>query len=159
MSELSKDEAENFWAHVIKSEQCAYIKIETWYGNTVAIIHALLKEVCGNETLNRSIVRWWHKRFTEGIVSTNDNPWSGHSSIAIDNISIDIVVTILHKDQYVMVKEIEAEAGIPQTTVHRNRVRSWNTTIYSLPYFNWTIIQVKSDCDWYQMPKCIDRRM
>ncbi len=56
MSELSKDGAKNFLAYVTKYNQCAHIKIETLYGNTVPIIHTSLKEVCGNATLDRSTV-------------------------------------------------------------------------------------------------------
>ncbi len=52
MLELSEDEAENFSAHVKKSEQHAY-KIETLCGNTAPIIHTLLKEVCENATRDR----------------------------------------------------------------------------------------------------------
>ncbi len=54
MSELSEDEAENLLAHVTKSEQYAYIKIETVCGNTIPIIHALLTEVCGDATQDKS---------------------------------------------------------------------------------------------------------
>ncbi len=56
MSESSEDDAENFSAHIRKSKQRAYIKIETLYGNMVSIIHASLKEVCRNATLDRSNV-------------------------------------------------------------------------------------------------------
>ncbi len=57
MSGLSKDETENFSAHITKSEWSAYIKIETLHGNTVPFIHASLKEACGNATMNRSIIQ------------------------------------------------------------------------------------------------------
>ncbi len=63
MLELSKDEAKNFSAQVTQSKQHAYIKIETLHGNTVSIIHALLKEVCGNAILGWSTVQQQHKCF------------------------------------------------------------------------------------------------
>ncbi len=66
-----------------------------------------------------STVQWWHKYFMEGRVSTEDNLWTGHPSIVVDNTSIAIVATVLDKDHHVMVKEKEVETGIPQTTVHR----------------------------------------
>ncbi len=66
MSELSEDEAENFLAHVAKFEQCVYIKIKTLCDNTDPIIHASLKEVCGNATLDRSTTQRLHKYFREG---------------------------------------------------------------------------------------------
>ncbi len=53
-----QNKAENFSAHVTESEQPTYIKVETLCGNAVPIIHTLLKEVCGNITLDRSTVRW-----------------------------------------------------------------------------------------------------
>ncbi len=72
-------------------------KIKTSHGNIVPIIHASLKEVCGNATLDRSTVQWWHKRFREGKVSTEDNLQSGYLYIAIDNTSIAIIATVLNK--------------------------------------------------------------
>ncbi len=45
MSGLSEDEIENFLAHVIKLEQCKYIKIEIFCACTVLIIHTSLTEV------------------------------------------------------------------------------------------------------------------
>ncbi len=40
-------------AHIMKFEQHAHVNIKTLRGNTASLIHALLKEVCGNATLNR----------------------------------------------------------------------------------------------------------
>ncbi len=115
MSELSKNETENFPAYVTKFEQCAYIKIKTLCSNTVPIIHASLKEVCGNATLDKSTVQWWHKCFRERRASTEDNSWSVYSD---RQYKIAIFTTVLDKDQHVMVREIETEIRIPQTTVH-----------------------------------------
>ncbi len=42
-------------------------------GNIVPIIHALLKEIRGNATLDRNTVQQWHKCFREGRVGTEDN--------------------------------------------------------------------------------------
>ncbi len=118
MSELSEDEAENFSAHVIKFEQWVYIKIETLCGITVPVNYALLKEVCGNATLDRITVQWWHKHFRERRVSMEDHLWFGCPSTAIDNTSIATVATMLNEDGCATVREIKAESGIPKTTVH-----------------------------------------
>ncbi len=90
MSELSEDKKENFSLHVTKSDQPAYIKIETLCGNIVSINHTWLKEVCGNATLNRSNIKQWHKCFGERKVNTEDNPQSGHPPTVTDTISIVI---------------------------------------------------------------------
>ncbi len=111
MSELSKDEAENFSARVMKSEQQSIH--QGWNFTQQYIIYASLKEVCWNATLDRSTVQRWHKRFSEGRVSTEP------STTAIDNKSIGIVTTVLDKGRRIMVREIEAKSGIPQTTVRQ----------------------------------------
>ncbi len=118
MSELSEGEAENVSAYVTKSKQRAYIKIETLCGDTVPIIQASLKEVYGKATLDRSTVQWWHKRFRERRVSTVNNLWSGCPCTAFDNTSIAFIAIVFNEDWCVMVREMDAETGIPQTTIY-----------------------------------------
>ncbi len=140
MSLLSEDETENFSAHITKSEQWAYMKIETLRGNTALIIHASLKEVCRNVTLNRSTVQLvyinvsemgeWAQKKTHDLVSIS----------VIDNTSIAIVA--IDKDAWVIVREIEAETGIPRTTFHH---------IY------WTYFQENNGCT--VGTTCIDRQL
>ncbi len=104
-------------------KQGAYIKIKTLRGNTVSIIHTLLKEVYENATLDRSTVQWWHKHFRQGRVSIEDedNLWSGHPSTVTDNTSNAIIATVFDKDWHVMVTR---------------QGRKWNATNHSLSYFN-----------------------
>ncbi len=59
MSELPEDKAKTFLAGVTTSEYCVYIKIETFCGKTVTIIHTLLKEICGNATMGKSTAQQW----------------------------------------------------------------------------------------------------
>ncbi len=91
MSDLFKDEAENFSSHVTNFKQREYIKIETLCCNTVPIIHTLLKAISKNAVLDGSTVQQLHKHYREGRVSTEDNPQSSHHSKVINNISIGIV--------------------------------------------------------------------
>ncbi len=57
------------------SVQSVYIKVKTLCNNTVPIIHASLKEVCGNATLDRSTVQLWHKHFNPPVtISLSDRP-------------------------------------------------------------------------------------
>ncbi len=95
-----------------------YIKIETLRGNIVSIIYVSLKKVSGNAKLDRNTVQWWHKYFTEGRVSTEDNPCSVCPSTAIDNTSIVIVATVHDKNWCATTRESETETEIPGTTVH-----------------------------------------
>ncbi len=71
-------------AHITKSKQHAYIKIKTLCGNTVTIIYASLKKVCGNATPGGITIRWSHKHFREGGVRMEHNPQFNHPSTAID---------------------------------------------------------------------------
>ncbi len=58
-----------------------------------------------------------HKSFREEKVNTEDNSQSGRPSIAINNTSIAIINAVLDENQYVMVRETEAEIGLLQTVI------------------------------------------
>ncbi len=77
-----------FLACVTKSKQGAFIKIKTMCGNMFPIIHTLLKEVCGNATLDRSTIQWQYKCFREERVSAEDSLWFDRPFAIIDNRSI-----------------------------------------------------------------------
>ncbi len=97
--------------------------------NTVCIIHTSLKEVWRNATLDGITVQWWHKCFMEGRVRTEDNSQFVHTTTVINNIK--------HRYRRHSTRHRLACNG------KRDKGRNWNTTNYSLPYFNWTFVQNK----------------
>ncbi len=117
--------------NVTKSKQFAHIKIETLWGSTVPIIHTLLKEICGNATLNSSTIQQMHKRFRKRRVTTEENMWSGCPPTVTNNTSIASNTTV----------------GTRQTLVcngKEDRGRNCNTTNYNSLYFNFTFDQGRS---------------
>jgi transposase len=55
-------------------DQRSYIKIETIRGRTPTEIHKLLKEVCGDDVMDRSTISRWSAKFKEGRISIEDDP-------------------------------------------------------------------------------------
>ena len=53
---------------VTVEDQRSYIKIETLCGKNTTEIHNALREVCGEQTVERSTVSHWATRFREGRV-------------------------------------------------------------------------------------------
>jgi hypothetical protein len=62
---------------VTVGDQRSYIKIETLRGQTPTEIHIALREVCDEQTMDRSTVSRWATRLREGRVTINDDPRPG----------------------------------------------------------------------------------
>ncbi len=96
-------------------ESKSVVRIEIVH--SVFIIHASFKEVCGNATINRSTVQWWHKRFREGMNEHRKQPmvwWSLYSNQQHKHCFCHI----LHENWCATLGKIKAETGIPWTVVH-----------------------------------------
>ncbi|KAK9731604.1 hypothetical protein QE152_g13460 [Popillia japonica] len=120
MSESDNDSENKSSAHISVLEQRAYIKIETIRGKSVPEIHATLNEACGIDTVDRSTVQRWHKRFRKGRISIENNPRSGRPSIVTqDNTNAAIVDTLIDEDRRMTVREVAAATGISKSSVYR----------------------------------------
>ena len=69
---------------VTGEDQRSYIKIETLRGKTPTEIHSALREVCGEQTVDRSTVSCWATPFSEGRVTINDDPRPGRPKTSTD---------------------------------------------------------------------------
>ena len=77
----------------------SYIKIESLRGKNPTELYNNLREVCGDNAVDRSTVSRWSARFHEGRLSTEENPRSGRPSTATDYTSEVIVTDILQCEE------------------------------------------------------------
>jgi transposase len=79
-------------------DQRSYIKIETLRGKNPTDIHSALREVCGEQTVDRSTVSRWATRFREGRVTINDDQRPARPKTSTDKRSVKLVEDFfLHK--------------------------------------------------------------
>lgn len=100
-------------------DQRSFIKIETIRGRTPTQIYDLLREVCGDSTIDRSTISRWSQRFCQGRVNIGDDQRPGRLRKSIDNTSMAIIASVLEEDRHVTCEEIARESGIPKSSVHR----------------------------------------
>ena len=65
-------------------DQRSYIKTETLRDKNATKIHNALREVCGEQTVDRSRVSRWATRCREGRVTINDDPRPGRPKTSTD---------------------------------------------------------------------------
>ncbi|KAL1132425.1 hypothetical protein AAG570_010380 [Ranatra chinensis] len=99
--------------------QRSYIKIESLRGKTPTEIHSALREVCGDQTVDRSTVSRWANRFREGRVSVQDDQRSGRPKTATDERGVKLVADFIGEDRRVTCDEISYCTGISPTSVYR----------------------------------------
>jgi transposase len=87
-------------------DQRSYIKIETLRGKRPTEIQSALREVCGEQTVDRSTVSRWATRFHEGRVSINDDPRPGRPKTSTDERSVKLMADFLEADRRVPCERI-----------------------------------------------------
>jgi hypothetical protein len=75
---------------VTVEDQRTYIKIETLRGQNPTENHNVLREVCGEQTVDRSTVFRWATSFREGRVSMNDDLRPGRPKTSTDERSVKL---------------------------------------------------------------------
>ena len=83
---------------IAHSDQRSYIKIESLHGKNSTEIHNNLREMCGDNVVDRSTVSRWSVHFRKARLSAADNPRSGRTSTATDYTSEVTVNDILRED-------------------------------------------------------------
>jgi len=102
---------------VTNDDQRAYIKIETLLGKTPTEIHSSVMEVCGVETVFRTIISRWAQPLREGSLSIENDPKSGRPRTSTDDQSVERVLQILEEDRRLTCEENAHCAGISRTSV------------------------------------------
>ena len=100
-------------------DQRPYMKVETLRGKNPTEIRSALREVCGDQTVDRSMVSRWADRFREGRVTINDNPRPGRPKTSTDERSVKLVANFLAQDSRATCGEISEATGISPTSVFR----------------------------------------
>ena len=83
---------------VTVSDQRSYIKIETLCRKIPIEIHSALSEVCGEFTVNHSMVSHWANCFRGSCVSIDNNPRPGKLRTLTDERSVKLVADALEED-------------------------------------------------------------
>jgi histone-lysine N-methyltransferase SETMAR len=78
----------------------------------------MINQAYGKETLVRSAVFKWHKRFAQGRDSLEDNEHTGLLRTFRTELNIQEVATLVHASRSKTVDEIAAAAGISHGTCH-----------------------------------------
>jgi len=102
---------------VTVEDQRSYIKIETLRGKNPIEIHSALREVCGEQTVERIIVSRWATRFREGRITINDDPRPGRPKTSTDERRVKLVADFLAEDRRATCEEISQATGISPTSL------------------------------------------
>ena len=113
-----KLEAEAVSGQITRSDQRSLIKMDSLRGKNPTEIHNNLKEMCGDNVVDRRTVSWWSAHFCEGRPSTEDNLRSGRPSTATDYTSEVIVNDIWREDREKTCKEIAQETRMSVASVY-----------------------------------------
>ena len=104
---------------VMVEDQRSDIKIETLRGKTPTEIHSALREVRGEQTVNRSTVSRWATRFREGRVTINDGQRPGRPKTSTNERRVKLVADFLAQDRRATCEEISQAAEISPTSIFR----------------------------------------
>jgi len=100
------------------NEQRVCIKFCLKLGKNATETYTMIKTAFGDDSLSRSVIFEWFKRFKDGRQSTKDDPRSGRPSTSRND---DVVANIYEKvrnDHRLTVRELANEAGISIGSCH-----------------------------------------
>ena len=103
---------------VTAEDQRSYIKIETLRGKTPTKIHSALREVCGEQTVDRSTGHVGELVFVKDV-TINDDTRPGRPKTSTDERSVKLVADCLAEDRRATCEEISQATGISRTSVFR----------------------------------------
>ncbi|XP_060774022.1 protein GVQW3-like, partial [Neoarius graeffei] len=86
-------------------------------GKTPSEALRLLQQVYGDETMSRSWVFEWHKRFKEGPEDVEDDPRSRRPSTSGTEANIERVRQVVHGDRQLTVRLIAIELGMNRDSI------------------------------------------
>ena len=93
------------------SDQRSCIKIETLCGKNHTEIHSALSEVCGEFTVDRSIVSRWANHFRGGCVSIDNDPTPERPRTSTDERNVKLVADALEEDRRATCEELFRDIG------------------------------------------------
>ncbi|XP_053429152.1 protein GVQW3-like [Nycticebus coucang] len=98
-------------------EQRIFIKICVKLGHSSAETIRIIRKTFGDDAMSAAQIKVWHKRFRDGRESVESDPRSGRPATSRTPENVERVRAAISKDQQLTVRELEADLGIPKTTV------------------------------------------
>ncbi|XP_045695899.1 protein GVQW3-like [Phyllostomus hastatus] len=89
------------------------VKLEHSSAETVRII----QKVFGDDAMSAAQIKVWHKRFKDGRESVESDPRSGRPATSRTPENVERVRAAVSQGRRRTVRELEADLGIPKTTV------------------------------------------
>ena len=77
----------------------------------------MLQKAFRDDTMGAVQVKLWHECFKDGQGSVESDPCSGRPATSRTPENVECVQVAINKDQQLTVRELEADLGIPKTTV------------------------------------------
>ena len=77
----------------------------------------MTQKAFGDDAMSAVQMKMWHKCFRDGGESVESDPHSGRPATSTTPENVERVWVVINKDQRLTVGELEADLGIPKTTV------------------------------------------
>ena len=91
------------------------VKFEHYSMETIQII----QKAFGDDAMSAVQIKVWHKCFRDGWEPVESDPCSGRPTRSRTPESVEGVGAAINKDRWLTVQELEADLGIPKTTVSK----------------------------------------
>ncbi|KAJ4435861.1 hypothetical protein ANN_18481 [Periplaneta americana] len=98
-------------------EQSSNIKFCVKLGKTFTATLALMRQAHAEEAMSRTRVYEWHKRFTSGRLSTDDDPRSGRPRSARREEMIALVAQKIRRNRRQPIDDVATLLGISHGSV------------------------------------------
>ena len=76
-----------------------------------------IQKAFGDNAMSAAQIKVWHKCFKDGQESVESDPCSGRPATSRTPDDVENVRATINKDRQLTVRELEADLGIPNTTV------------------------------------------
>ena len=77
----------------------------------------MIQKAFGDDAVSAVQIRVWHKCFDDGRESVESDPCSGRPATSTTPEKVERAWIAINKDHQMKVQEVEADLGIPKTTV------------------------------------------
>ena len=77
----------------------------------------MIQKAFGDNAMSAAEIKVWHKRFQDGQESVKSDPHSGRSATSRTPENVERVPVTINEDRRLTVQELEADPGIPKTTL------------------------------------------
>jgi len=78
----------------------------------------MLQQAYGEDCLSRTQCHEWYQHFKSGRTSIKEDPKSGWPSTSMDNDHVGKVLTVIHQNHRLTVREVVKEVGMCKSLCH-----------------------------------------